>query len=435
MRDWRQAGKAAFSATRSARGIEITSREIRMVRLSCIDVGQAAEGSGNSGSHIDRTVYVDDVVRHPLPAGVVSGADIVDAEALASALSQCFALQAQRLAQRLSTFDDFADSAAAGVATGIAPQSAVPVDDAGGVALALCPSVVTQSVVALDELMPGFKMRLPCAIDDAAFDALEPWVMLHAQKISGLDLSDLVVDWYRVAPDDAYSVVVAAAQRHYLDVRHRVIETAGATLNALGDAAAAALGACRFVVARCLHVPIDERAAAQLYPSPVAGARFAPAILGDDSGGTMCASEAIRQVAEARLDYESHADASRAFEAQFSVQRFAAIWIGERAWRAWSFEANGASMTPIALPEAPDLDAMLRALGNAAPKPLALALVAGERERLEPGGGMRALGQALCCPVIEFDASSCCEGSAATPQGLGPAAAVAFGLALKELMR
>jgi hypothetical protein len=114
-------------------------------------------------------------------------------------------------------------------------------------------------------------------------------------------------------------------------------------------------------------------------------------------------------------------------------QRFAAVWIGENAWRAWTFDAGGACVEGVTLPQTGDAKAVVAKLRASAPGPLGLVLVAGEREWLEDAGGMRGIGEALGCPAIEFDASSCCVGPAATPQQLGPGLAVAFGLALREL--
>ena len=260
--------------------------------------------------------------------------------------------------------------------------------------------------------MPGFRMRLPRIVDEAAFDALEPWVLLHAQKLSGIDPADIIVDWYRSAPYDPDRVTVAAAQRHYLDVRERVTSAAGTSLSALGDAAAAALGACRFVVARCLHAPMEQERATGLYPAPVVGPRFA--------------SPANGAYQEARAALER-------INQRVASQRFAAVWIGENAWRAWTFDAGGASLEGVAVPQTGDARAVVAKLRASAPGPLGLVLVAGERDWLEVAGGMRGIGEALGCPAIEFDASSCCVGPAATPQQLGPGLAVAFGLALREL--
>jgi len=283
---------------------------------------------------------------------------------------------------------------------------------------------------------------------------LEPWVMLHAQKVSGIDFADLLVDWFRSSPGRDDAVVIAAAQRHYLDVRERLVEAAGATLCALGDAAAAALGACRCVVSRCLHTTPDEDAdpalGPLLYPAPIKGARFVGApqagagdaarramtVLGQGQGqGPDEAVIAPCYASEQSAAYAPRLSARRVFDAQFNTQRFAAVWLGETAWRAWAFEANGAALERLPVPVARDPHQWMKVLRDYAPKGLALALVSGEIALLEPAGGIRALGASLGCPAIEFDASACCVGPGATPQQLGPSASVAFGLALRELMR
>jgi len=416
---------ATLTATRRiGQGVEITSREIRLVRLSCL-AADGADGAPRfeSERHLpgERQIRVDDAVCYPLAPGVVVGADIVDEAALIAALADCLKRQRARLgALAQGSQCDGEGERAGGIdgidgdigdGSGTAGHSAA-LDDHDAIALALCPSVVTQQAVWLEDLMPGFKMRLPRIVDEAAFDALEPWVLLYAQKISGIDAADIIVDWYRSAPHDPDRVTVAAAQRHYLEIRERVTRAAGASLSALGDAAAAALGACRFVVARCLHAPIEPEGASGLYPSPVMGPRFA-----------LPASGACQE-ARAALERINHRVAS---------QRFAAVWIGENAWRAWTFDAGGASLEGVALPQTGDAKAVVAKLRASAPGPLGLVLVAGEREWLEAAGGMRGIGEALGCPAIAFDASSCCVGPAATPQQLGPGLAVAFGLALREL--
>ncbi|MCY0388326.1 hypothetical protein OVY01_13980 [Robbsia sp. Bb-Pol-6] len=436
--------RAADIVRHTAHGVEITSREIRLIRLS------RSAASARPVREDGRCIQVDDAVRHPLPPGIVVGADIVDPEALSRALNECFSQQAARLAQRaaplaacgaLDAMPEVMPNVMPNVMPALPPERAA----SGGavrIALALCPSVVAQGTVALDELIPGFSMRLPGRLDEAAFDALEPWVSLHAQKISGIDPGELIVDWYPVVSGDPERVVVAATQRHYLDIRQGVADAAGLHLGALCDASIAALDACRFVVAQCLHTRCDDVdvvssspviGGACFSPAPArsqppqraqrgAHARWAPA-----TSATL--PEAQRLVAEARRAY---ADGGGALP-QAAEQRFAALWLGERAWRAWAFTASGATLEEWVLPDPRDPAALVAALREQAGE-LALTLVAGECDVLAPVGGLRALGSALCCPVIEFDASTCCRGPAATSQQLGPAASVAFGLAFRELL-
>lgn len=453
-------GTEARVILRNGRGIDITSREIRLVQLSRIY--ETASGQ--------QRIRVDDSVRYPLTPGIVAGSDIVDVEALCRAMSDCLARHTMRIASWRPSGLDGGDAARG--------------EPDAPIAVGLCPSVVTQRTVAMSELMPGFSLRLPATFEEAAFAALEPWAMLFAQKVSGLDPSDLAIDWYRPDPQDTGHLVVAATQRHYLAVRQRVVHEAGGEMAALCDAASAALGACRFVVARSLHIPADESGdaadamacgRAALYPAPVEGVRFTPLddadvrgdsgyideaddgnedeeADGEDTGSTSDkpfdtkreprgaearyrVSAAVRRVAEAERIYHDRRIASRACGDHLASQRFAALWIGERHWRAWSFDAAGATVESIPLPEGGNAIDNLATLRATVPDVLALALVAGEPEALEPAGGMRALREVLRCPVIEFDASSCCIGPACSPQQLGPASAVAFGLALRELMR
>ena len=130
---------------RIAQGIEITSREIVVVRLSCAVHG--SEPGGDEGPDAqDRAhmpygryaapdaaampaLHVDDAVRHPLRPGIVVGADVLDADALASALAECLTRQAARLAQHGE-------------------------HSINTLALGLCPSVVVQCEVPLETLMP-----------------------------------------------------------------------------------------------------------------------------------------------------------------------------------------------------------------------------------------------------------------------------------------
>jgi hypothetical protein len=443
MQDWTRKARAALPARRSAQGIEITSREIRLIRLSCA----AQETLG------ERTVCVEDVQRHALPPGTVVGADIVEVEVLARALAACLAQQAARFEQRAvplvppaSMRENERHSARADAGTNEPGwfERGERVEPAG-LAMALCPSVVIQREVLLDELMPGFRIQMPGTINDTTFDALEPWVRLYAQKMSGIDLPELLVDWYR-SPVDARRIVIAAAQRHYLAVREQLAGAAGATLSALGDASAAALAACRFVISRNLHVPVDENERTALYPAPVDGARFAPGASFDASSDS-ASSGACVQDGVGRMPYEADISGLGGFsgfgtigvhqmlDRQARSQRFAAIWIGEGVGRAWTFDANGTSLQPLPLPAARDAHDVLRALAAYRGTPLALALVAGELDLLDAVGGTRAVSATLGCPAIAFDASSCCVGPSALPAELGPASAVALGLALRELMR
>lgn len=451
MRYGRRAARAANAARHTAHGIEITSHDIRLVRLSR-PAGGGRPGQATRGT--PARIQVDDVVRHPLAPGIVAGADILDVESLSRALEACFAQQAARLAQRAA---GRACGRPGGMPHAAHATHAVDADasaDATRVALALCPSVVTQGTVALDELIPGFSMRLPGRLDAAAFDALAPWVSLHAQKISGIDPGELIVDWYQDASGDPERVVVAASQRHYLDIRHRVADAAGLRMGALCDASIAALDACRFVVAQCLHTRCDDIDVAST-PHMVGGACFSPVPTAPGptrgEGGEACpawangaataigtaapatsAADAARLVAEARRVYVR--EGGGVLSPAADTPRFAALWLGEGAWRAWAFEAQSEMLEEWALPEVREPAALLAALRERGAN-LALTLVAGECDALTDAGGLRAVGSALRCPVIEFDASTCCDGPAATSQHLGPAAAVAFGLALRELLR
>ena len=454
---------ARVHARRIGQGVEITSEEIRVVRLSCAADDEAFAENAHlpqTRQHLpgERRIRVDDAITYPLPVGVVVGADIVDEAALTTALADCLARQHDRLAALVREGADAFSPA------GNARRAANADGEPNGLALAICPSVVMQEEVWLEDLMPGFPMRLPRVVDEAAFDALAPWVVLYAQKISGIDPTDIVVDWYRSAPHDADRITVAVAQRHYLDVRERVAHAAGVSLSAISDAAAAALGACRFVVARCLHAPMAHEGTTALYPAPVVGPRFArpaAAAVGaceSTSGSThwqgvdvvtdaprdRCADNAYAEFVWSedtapQVSIEDVCEEARAalesINQHLASQRFAAVWIGENAWHAWTFDAGGASLEGIALPQSGGARAVVAKLRASAPGPLGMVLVAGERARLDEAGGMRGIGEALGCPAIEFDGSSCCFGPAATPQQLGPTSSVAFGLALRELMR
>lgn len=456
MRYGRRAARAADSARHTAHGVEITSHEIRLVRLSRTAAGADHLATGDARGRI----RVDDVVRHPLAPGIVAGADIIDADALTRALDACFSQQAARNAEKAAGAGESAYAGGTSMASGSAGAPGTV-----RIALGLCPSVVTQGMVALDELIPGFSMRLPGRLDEAAFDALEPWVSLHAQKISGIDPGELIVDWYPVASGDPERVVVAASQRHYLDIRQRVADAAGLRLGALCDASVAALDACRFVVAQCLHTRCDDLDVVSA-PVVAGGACFSPATEAwsprshphpqprrDDRAAAMAwvdasdapdtsnpapapGPDAQRLVAEARRVYACGVGGTgRHASGQVpDMQRFAALWLGECAWRGWAFEAGGETLEEWVLPDSRDPAALIAALREQAGR-LALTLVAGECGVLTPVGGLRALGDALHCPVIEFDASTCCDGPAATSQQLGPAASVAFGLAFRELLR
>lgn len=309
-------------------GIELDQANVHLVCLSALCGG---------GASLAR-ICVDEVLHVPLPPGLVDGTDILAPEEVGAMLRDV--LQTHPLSDPSASFS-----------------------------MALCPSVVLSRELAWESLLPGYTVTHPET--SAVTDALGPWIRWHAQRISGLEDADLLVDW-RVSAHDRSKLTLTAAQSHYLSVRDALADHAGIRLQGLVDAAESALRACRFVVAHCLQRPVE--------------------VMGGGADG----------------------DAGDVSEGEAEPFHLACLWCGETVVKAWTFAADrpGSAALPCTLPAIATVGAdawcvALRTVLHAQEPRPALMIVCGHDPALTALGGMAALTRTVDFPVIRFDASTC----------------------------
>jgi Tfp pilus assembly PilM family ATPase len=116
-------------------------------------------------------------------------------------------------------------------------------------AMALPASATLVATVPLARLAPGG------AVDDAGIHAgLEPFVLAEAERVAGVERSELAVDWNVLPAAPAYDtrqaheaqVTIAATARQHLEARIECAAMAGITLCAVDDEAHCALRAMRY---------------------------------------------------------------------------------------------------------------------------------------------------------------------------------------------
>jgi Tfp pilus assembly PilM family ATPase len=204
----------------------------------------------------------------------------------------------------------------------------------------------------------------------AAFEAA---VMIEAERIAGLERHALAVDWYvtEVSPD-AGCVTIAATARQHLEARLECAAIAGVSLTAVDSEPRAALRALRHAAD---HEPCVEDAYAALWVAP------------DGLYGWRIVDDAIAaEVRYPALEYAGIADA-------------------------------------------------LRDLGGG--QTLGRALVAGELDLLEGVSfSLAEIADVLACGVVPFQCAAFGEVVRASDEKLlyEPGCAVAFGLALREVL-
>lgn len=361
-------------------GIEMDGHGLHLVCISAV----CAQGGGVED------VCIEDVRHVPLPPGLIDGTDIIAPEEVGHLLREV--LCAHPSSEPMASFS-----------------------------MALCPSVVLSHDIPWTALLPGYTVTFPEAA--AVTDALGPWIRWHAQRISGLDDADLLVDW-RVSPHDRAMLTLTAAQAHYLSVRDAVADHAGVRLHGLVDAAASALRACRYVVSRCVQGLDDVSEMADGTHASDASAPGDGAARGAFGGN---------EVGSACRDTEGSARDS-------DELRLACLWCGGTAAEAWTFAAHdpASAARSCALPPIDTVggDAWRDALHGALCLPQhrpALLIVCGHASALEAVGGVIAL-SALCdFPVMRFDASTCRLHGDVAPATAATDCAVALGAALHGL--
>ncbi|MGF7191703.1 type IV pilus biogenesis protein PilM [Robbsia andropogonis] len=346
-------------------GVELDRHALHLV---CVSGASNAPGDGPR-------VRIDDIRHVALPPGLVDGSDIVAPDAVGHILRAALAAHQD--------------------------------GDAPGLSMALCPSVVLSRDVPWTSLLPGYTVTRPQTED--VIDALGPWVRWHAQRISGLDDADLLVDW-QPSTRDRTLLRLTAAQTHYLAVREGVAAHAGATLQGVIDAGESALRACRFVVGQCLRG-------------------------GDDQARSTSIGEGGASVgAECRDDGETG-------EERPLPMRIACVWCSETAAAAWTFAAHRPDVAAVscALPaiDTVSADAWIDALHVALRSPQhlpSLVIVCGHDAAMDAIGGLSALSAKCGYPVIRFDVSACDVHAAVMPAALAMDCAVALGAALHGLL-
>jgi Tfp pilus assembly PilM family ATPase len=179
---------------RQAVGIDVSAQAVRIVVLSC-----SARKSG--------PVRIECVASEPLAAGAMAGADIVDRQAVARALSAAF---------------------------GNVPQQCVT-------AALRCAMAIPGSATFTSRL-PANHGRDP----QRPGASHEPSVMMEAERVAGIERHALAVDWYvEDSPPHPGGVSIAATAREHLEARIECAAMAGVTLTVVDVEPHAALRALR----------------------------------------------------------------------------------------------------------------------------------------------------------------------------------------------
>ncbi|HKT96415.1 MAG TPA: pilus assembly protein PilM [Paraburkholderia sp.] len=205
-----------LGARRFGAGIDVGARGVTLVILS-----QRLFGGG--------PLRIEWLGRAPLAREVLSGAEIVDRQALAGALQEVFGVLPPTCAQ-----------------ASLRCAMALP---SGATLLASMP---------LARLASADRGRRADRVDRSGFyTELEPLVLAEAERVSGVERTELAVDW-RVGPlalecgvasVHEVQVTIAATARAHLEARIECAAMAGVALSAVDDEAHAALRAMRHAAA------------------------------------------------------------------------------------------------------------------------------------------------------------------------------------------
>jgi len=312
-------GSIRKATRRHAVGIDVNSQAVRIVALSC-------------GARKGAPVRIECVAAQPLAPGVMAGVEIVDRQAVARALSAAF---------------------------GCVPQHCM--SDALQCAMAI-PGSAAFITHLPEQLANGYHREA----------AVEPAVLMEAERIAGIERHALAVDWYvEDAPPRLGDVAVAATAREHLEARIDCASMAGITLATVDIEPMAALRAMRH------------------------------------AGG---------------------------FELELS-DPYAVVWIGSDGVYGWCIKDECiAEEISYPSPEFACVADALRDLGREHAN--VCVLVGGEIELLEGVCfSLAEIGDVLGCAVLQFDCSALGDGNAMPASELmrDPALAVAFGLALRGI--
>jgi Tfp pilus assembly PilM family ATPase len=207
------------------------------------------------------------------------------------------------------------------------------------------------------------------------FGLLEPAVLAEAERATGIERAGLAVDWAIQTQDDGRThVSIAAAARRHVEARVEAAAAAGIALSAIDGEPSAALRAMR---------------------------QSGCAELGDEA-------------------------------------RYLACWLESAGLRGWLVD-GGETENEVRYP-APEYRTMTEALRDLAGghAPIDCIYLSGELALMSKAGlTVPALAQLFDCPVLPFEAAPNCNGAADIDGALrySPRFAVAFGLALREVMQ
>ena len=322
-----------LGARRFGAGVDVGARGVTLVVLS-----QRLFGGG--------PLRIEWLARVPLAREVLSGAEIVDRQALVGALQEAF--------------------------------GALPHDCAQAslrCAMALPSSATLLASMPLARLAPVG--RADRADVSGLYTELEPLVLAEAERVSGVERTELAVDW-RVGPlalecgvasAHEVQVTIAATARAHLEARIECAAMAGVALCAMDDESHAALRAMRHAAA--FELPPHEA--------------------------------------------------------------WVALWIGADGVHGW-FVAEESVVRTMRFPalEHADLVEALRDLANA--EETGCAFVAGDLAMLHGVHfSLADIGDVLGCPVLPFECAPLADIDRTLDANLlqDPACAVAFGLAMR----
>lgn len=200
-----------IGARRFAAGIDVSGQAVRLVVLS-----RRARPTGR--------LRLEYVATLPLAAGAMEGAEIVDRHAVACALRDVFA----------------------GIPRACSPHAL-------SCAMALPASATLVSSLPLTRLAVQSGVFGDYGRDIAA---LEPVVLVEAERMAGIERAALAVDWF-VDERSSLSqlITIAATSRRHLDARVEALAKAGIALSTLDYEPYAALRAMRF--AACHEIDPD----------------------------------------------------------------------------------------------------------------------------------------------------------------------------------
>ncbi|MCX8565832.1 MAG: hypothetical protein ON057_000559 [Glomeribacter sp. 1016415] len=189
---------------RFALGVDVNSNQLRAIVLSRRFIASAA-------------IRIEHMGVCALPVGAVVGADFIDPEAIAAALSK--ALLACRCKKALA---------------------------ASRAAMAVPASATLEQQVSIAQLAPQHGAMMQ---SDTVLDVLESAVLAQAEHLAGIEATALAVDWFRLDPTGAPDqLTIIATPRRYVEARLEAAAQAGIMLHAIDGADAAALRSCRFAV-------------------------------------------------------------------------------------------------------------------------------------------------------------------------------------------